>query len=335
VYKKTVWFLKRLKKISAKRRTQELLDKGVEGQIEELERLLENSQDRIIELNFKRKRPIGLDYMEMHQDEFLDFMEMLQVEWDPKKQNSKLEMIESEIKLHQINIQYLEEEIKRWMDLFEEQEIPKQQRSKEKSYTPSILYDKPPPKLKKTKTQSIKKKSKKSEALLKICILGKKDVGISPWFMKLNKTSYFLERYLLGAFGLGVKSIKLEDKIFKLQIWFLNPHRRSFERLSKTIFFIGCSAAFLVYDITIPESLSRMPEWINLIREKCGNIPIFLLGNNCEFEELYELSRKQAEDLVIKFNLTGIYKISTSNQINLDLPFQKICEFYFEKFFTK
>ena len=92
--------------------------------------------------------------------------------------------------------------------------------------------------------------------------------------------------------------------------------------------------AFLVYDITKPYSLSRMPEWINLIREKCGNIPIFLLGNNCEMEELFDLTKKQADDLVNQFKLSGIYKISVRNQINLDLPFQKICDFYFKEFYN-
>ena len=357
--------LERLKYTSGKKRIDEFLKKDVYEQIDELEGAIEYHQDCIIKLNFERERKEFLlnptlqgrirdlkkHLFEYHgirqkrkkkknkfQKEIKSLPESNRDEWDPRELSSMLDTIEDNIIIHRLKLQMIEEEIEIRKEIISNQDIPEQKPRKEKKYTPSILYDIPLPKILKVKKQQRIKKVKKDKTcdlLLKICILGKKDVGISTWFKNFNQSSYDLERWMLHGFGYGVKSIKLEDKISKFQIWFINPNRRSFERFLKTTFLRGCLGAFLVYDITSPESLSSIPEWINLIREKCGDIPIYLLGNNCELEELQELSKKQAEDLVEKFNLTGIYKISISNKINLDLPFERISELYFEKYFNK
>jgi len=361
--------LERLKYTSGKERIQEFLEKDVYEQIDELERLKEYNQDCIIELSFEQERkkhrirlllnPPSLDRFGIRaknldkkygskqnrkkkkskfQKEIKSLFESNRDERDLKELSSRLDIINDKIIIHRLNLQMIEEEIEIRKEIISDQDIPEQKPSKEKKYTPSILYDIPPPKILKVKKQKRRKKAKKDKTydlLPKICILGKKDVGISTWFKNFIQISYDLERWMLYGFGYGVKSIKLDNKIIKLIICFLNPNRRSFERSLKTTFLRGCNGTFLVYDITSSESLSRMPEWINLIREKCGNIPIYLLGNNCELEELQELSKKQAEDLVVKFNLTGIYKISISNKINLDLPFERISELYFEKYFNK
>jgi Ras-related protein Rab-11A len=354
--------LERLKHTSAKGRQQEFLEKDVLEQIEELENLLENNQDRIIELSFKREWTISrisflnstkigrygdLDkYLEEKSEErkkkrriipkkSVNYIERNREDWDPKELNAKLEKINLEIVKRSLRSQMIEEEIEIRKDVVPNQEIPVHKWGKEKNYIPSILYDKTPPRITKAVMKKKRKQNKGIDFLLKICILGKKDTGVSRWFMNFKPSSYVLERWMLYGYSFSVKSIKLEDKKFKFQIWFLNPYRRSYGRHLKTLFFRGSSGAFLVYDITSPESLSSIPEWINLIREECGDIPIFLLGNNCELEELQELTKKQTEYLIEKFNLTGKYEISITEDINLDLPFQKISEYYFKKYFNK
>lgn len=333
--------LERLKYTSGKERIQEFLEKDVYEQIDELERLKEYNQDCIIELSFEQERkkhrirlllnPPSPDRFGIRaknldkkygnkqnrkkkkskfQKEFKSLFESNRDEWDPKEISSRLDIITDKIINHRLKLQMIEEEIEIRKEIISNQGIPEQKPRKEKKYTPSILYNIPPPKILKVKKHKRKKKVKKDKTydlLLKICILGKKDVGISTWFKNFNQSSYDLERWMLHGFGYGVKSIKLDDKISKFQIWFINPNRRSFEGILKTTFLRGCLGAFLVYDITNLESLSRMTEWINLIREKCGDIPIFLLGNNCESNNLREISKKQVDDLVEKFNLSVFF----------------------------
>lgn len=367
--------LERLKATSAKGRIEEFVQKDVYGQIEELKNSLKYYQHEIIELSFEREDKesriemllsssfLGeygdLDNYKSKEYGDLDkyaqegrkkiksktLRKNYQLDLFPKENLkeiiSALETINSKINIYRLAVQSIEEEIKMRKEIISSQGLPEKKPSKEKGYTPSILFDKLPPVMKKAKKPPKRKKIKASEITLKICILGEKDVGILSWFMMYNQffqPGRVLKTWMLSGIGFGAKRIKLEDKTFKHQIWFLNPNRRSIEELKKTTsipFILGCNGAFLVYDITKPDSLSRMPEWINLIREKCGNIPIFLLGNNCEMEELIDLTKKQANDLVNQFKLSGIYEISIGNQINLDLPFQKISEFYFDMYFKE
>ncbi|MFX0037483.1 MAG: Rab family GTPase [Candidatus Hermodarchaeota archaeon] len=171
---------------------------------------------------------------------------------------------------------------------------------------------------------------------MKICILGEKGVGISSWLQNCSGM-YEVESYTLRNFGFGVKSIKLEDKTFKLQLWFLNAYRLFKKRFHRDLKLFetlirGCNGVFLVYDITNIESLSRIPEWIHSIREICGNIPIVLLGNKSDLENLREISKEQDIEFVKKYEISGRYEISIKTGKNVNLPFQKISEIYFQKF---
>ncbi|GAG34589.1 unnamed protein product, partial [marine sediment metagenome] len=246
--------LERLKYTSGKEKIQEFLEKDVYEQIDELERLKEYNQDCIIELSFEQERkkhrirlllnPPSLDRFGIRaknldkkygnkqnrkkkkskfQKEIKSLFESNRDEWDPKEISSRLDIITDKIINHRLKLQMIEEKIEIRKEIISNQGIPEQKPRKEKKYTPSILYDIPPPKILKVKKQKRKKKVKKDKTfdlLLKICILGKKDVGISTWFKNFNQSSYGLERWMLYGFGFRVKSIKLEDKISKFQIWF-------------------------------------------------------------------------------------------------------------------
>lgn len=362
-------FFNRLKSTSAKIRAEEFKKKDVYDQIQELEYLLGYNKDRIIELSFERERleskikvlrnpPLDDRYgifTKLAKDKnkekkrkkrdkldklFTEFWEFNRDRFDPIKLSSRLKEIAREIDERSIRVQTLKGEIEIRKNLMLDKKEYRHYRNKKPNYTPSILYDKEYPEFRdvKRKTRKTsKKKNKKSVVTLKICILGKKDVGISTWVRNFTDL-HELERWMLGGCGFGVKSIRLEDKTFKLQIWFLNIHRifkkryYSYPPLAFETYIRGCNGAFLMYDITNYESLSRMSEWIHSIREICGDIPIFLLGNKCDLENLREVSKEQGIDLVKKYDLSGIYEISVKTGKNADLLFQKISELYSHKF---
>lgn len=41
---------------------------------------------------------------------------------------------------------------------------------------------------------------------------------------------------------------------------------------------LGANAVLLLYDVTKPQTLSNIGEWIKIVRQKSGEIPIFLIG---------------------------------------------------------
>jgi len=358
-------FYSRLKLASTKIRMEEFLKKDVYDQVQELEYLLGYNEDRLIELGFERKRiekrmehstspsirdRYGIDVRTEHDHEGIINKEredelskrLLKLERDdPIKFSKVINEIDIEIDKRIKAVQILEEEIQMREEMIFELGIDRDEKPK---FTPSILYDKESPDF-----ESVKKKSKKisldkkkiSTFTLKICILGKEGVGISTWlqsFPNMFDNLKEMENYMLEGVGFRVKSLRLNDITFKLQIWFLNTHRitdknhyhyspHTFKHLIR-----GSNGAFLVYDITNYESLSPLPDWIQSIKETCGDIPILLIGNKCDLENLRELSKDQGIALAKKFNLSKSYEISVKTGEHLEILYQKISELYHQKF---
>ncbi len=53
----------------------------------------------------------------------------------------------------------------------------------------------------------------------------------------------------------------------------------------KTDFFKGVAAVGLVFDLSRPDTFNKIDEYFNEIRERSGNIPIFLVGNKNDLKE--------------------------------------------------
>jgi GTPase SAR1 family protein len=53
----------------------------------------------------------------------------------------------------------------------------------------------------------------------------------------------------------------------------------------KTDFFKGVAAVGLVFDLSRPDTFDKIDEYFNEIRERSGNIPIFLVGNKHDLKE--------------------------------------------------
>ena len=53
----------------------------------------------------------------------------------------------------------------------------------------------------------------------------------------------------------------------------------------KTDFFRGVAAVGLVFDVSRPDTFDKIDEYFNEIRERSGNIPIFLVGNKIDLIE--------------------------------------------------
>ncbi|GAJ09310.1 unnamed protein product, partial [marine sediment metagenome] len=53
----------------------------------------------------------------------------------------------------------------------------------------------------------------------------------------------------------------------------------------------GSKGAILLYDITNASSLRRVPEWCEMLEERCGKIPILLVGNKVDEEKQRAISK--------------------------------------------
>ena len=149
----------------------------------------------------------------------------------------------------------------------------------------------------------------------KIVIAGEASVG---------KTT-LINQYIAGRFTseykatIGVdiftKEVTMKkngkDHIVKLLVW--DVAGQTLFRNFRKRFFSNSRAGFLVFDLTVPNSLDRLHSWIKDIHEAVSDpIPLFLIGNKLDLEDLIAVSPEevtsfldQHPNIVTNFNTSA------------------------------
>jgi len=122
-----------------------------------------------------------------------------------------------------------------------------------------------------------------------------------------------------------VKTIELQGKKIKLQIWNIGGEER-FKFLIPT-YCNGANAAMIIFDITNSKSLNQISELTQIVREKVSNIPIMLIGSKLDLKEVRELNREEGIEIVNKYNLSSYSEISTKTGQNVEKSFETLTEF--------
>lgn len=109
-----------------------------------------------------------------------------------------------------------------------------------------------------------------------------------------------------------------------LSMWDIGGQKRF--NFFKTDFFKGTAAVGVVFDLTRPDTYKNIESYINDMRERSGNIPIFLVGNKSDLKERigetipYEkITRK-----VNKHNLIEYIETSALTSKNVENLFKKL-----------
>ena len=122
-----------------------------------------------------------------------------------------------------------------------------------------------------------------------------------------------------------VKTIELQGKKIKLQIWNIGGEER-FKFLIPT-YCNGANAAMIIFDITNSKSLNQISELTQIVREKVSNIPIMLIGSKLDLKEVRELNREEGIEIANKYNLSSYSEISTKTGQNVEKSFETLTEF--------
>ncbi len=164
----------------------------------------------------------------------------------------------------------------------------------------------------------------------KILLLGDASVGKTS-FTKRYCYNIFnpSERLTIGV-DFHVKTIELNNTRIKLQIWDVGGEER-FRFLLPT-YCLGSNAAFLLYDITRPSTLDNISEWMTIVRQKGGPIPIMLVGSKIDLSEsAREVPREYGIQIAEKNKMASFVEISAKENINVDEAFKVLTELTLEK----
>jgi len=163
----------------------------------------------------------------------------------------------------------------------------------------------------------------------KVLLLGDASVGKTS-FTKRYCYNIFnpSERLTIGV-DFHVKTIDLHGKKIKLQIWDIGGEER-FRFLLPT-YCLGANAAFLLYDITRPQTLDNISEWTNIVRQKGGPVPIMLIGSKIDLEKSQRnITREYGIQIAEKHNMASFGEISSKTGQNVTKTFEVLTDLTLE-----
>ena len=133
-----------------------------------------------------------------------------------------------------------------------------------------------------------------------------------------------MDKLTIGV-DVHVKTLEIDGKRIKLQIWDVAGEER-FKFLLPS-YILGANAVMIIFDITKFKSIDQMNDWIQIVREKAGNIPIMLIGNKIDLEDSRELKKEEGIEIAKEYNLSSYREISTKTGQNVEKTFKSLTEY--------
>ena len=139
----------------------------------------------------------------------------------------------------------------------------------------------------------------KCDYKFKVSLLGEASVGKTSLILRFVK-NYFKDD-LKSTIGTNfmIKTVNV-DKV-KIQLLIFDIGAQKIFTSMRAKYFQGSSASIAVFDITSRESLHALPEWIISVRDVCGNIPIYVVGNKADLVNQRAITRSDGEALASRF----------------------------------
>ena len=154
------------------------------------------------------------------------------------------------------------------------------------------------------------------EYLFKILLVGNSNVGKSSLFLRFVDEIW--KENFVPTIGVDfkIKSIKIDNKIIKLQIWDTAGQERFKSILSS--YYKGANGILLLYDITNVNSFKSLSNWlIDIEKNSSKNVKKILIGNKCDLNELRKIPMNKGKEFADTYNMKFI-ETSAKNNVNIN-----------------
>jgi len=114
--------------------------------------------------------------------------------------------------------------------------------------------------------------------LFKLIVIGDSAVGKSCLMHRVTTNEFIEDHEVTVGVEFGALMIRLEEQIFKLQIWDM-AGQESFKSITK-IFYKGAHAVVLTYDITRMDTFLNLQTWLEeVLAQSEPEVIVILVGN--------------------------------------------------------
>ena len=151
--------------------------------------------------------------------------------------------------------------------------------------------------------------------IFKVLLLGNSDVGKSSILIRYVDESWNDAFVPTIGVDFKIKSMEVEQKIVKMQIWD-TAGQEGFRNVISS-YFRGAHGLFLIYDITNRDSFKNLESWLIEIEKNASeNVLKVLVGNKNDLEQDRVISYEEGKNFA---NRNGMEFIETSAKINTNV----------------
>ena len=168
------------------------------------------------------------------------------------------------------------------------------------------------------------------DAIFKVVIFGDAGSGKTALTKRFITNSFISDTQMTIGVDFVVKTIYIDDKEVKLQIWDFGGEERFRFLLPKYI--RGASGGILMYDITDYPSLFHIDDWLSVIQETGEVFPIILVGGKCDLEEYRQISSEEGLESAKSNELDDFIECSSKTGENVEKVFEILARILYKKF---
>ena len=133
----------------------------------------------------------------------------------------------------------------------------------------------------------------------KVLLVGNPAVGKTSLILKFVENRF--EREYKASIGVdfAYKIIELEDKVARLIIWDIASQERFAPYRSS--FYKQTDGAMLVFDLTRPDTLEAIEDWMREIREHAGDVEVILIGNKADLKKKRAIKKADIQPWIDRY----------------------------------
>jgi small GTP-binding protein len=173
----------------------------------------------------------------------------------------------------------------------------------------------------------------------KVCLLGDNAVGKTS-LIRRYVLDIFEDKYL-ATIGTNItkKSLRLRNPKdntrinMSILIWDIMGDMTNLEELihsytkysAQQKYFENAKAGIVVCDITRPNTLKNIDDWVSAFFEVTGEVPIIFLGNKADLQPVAKVSNEDLGEIAAKYKSRHLFTSAKDGQ-NVELAFSKIAK---------
>ena len=168
------------------------------------------------------------------------------------------------------------------------------------------------------------------DAIFKVIIFGDAGSGKTTLLKRYMTNLFISDTQMTIGVDFEIKTIVINRKTIKLQIWDFGGEERFRFLLPRYI--RGAGGGIFMYDITNYSSLAHVDDWLSVVAEVEEEFPIILVGGKLDLERERKVSKQEGIKIAKSRKLNTLIECSSKTGENVELIFSTIAKLMLNRF---